>query len=113
MGEVLADASLAGEDRGERRADVGGARMIFEIRLDARSELACGLEDRPTGREGLGAIDLQRLDTVHQRRVMDELARFDGNGKAAIAQRGADLLPGRRRSGRRGFGKAYIDGGSR
>jgi hypothetical protein len=51
MGEVLADAGLAGEDLGQRRADVGGAGVVFEVLLDARGKLARRLEDRPARRQ--------------------------------------------------------------
>ena len=71
MGEILADAGLAGEDLGQRRADVGGAGMVLEIRLDARGELACRRQDGPAGRERLGAVGAQRLDGGHQRRIRE------------------------------------------
>ena len=112
MGEVLADARLAGEDGGERRADVGGARVILEIGLDARGELAGGFEDRPARREGRRTVVAQGGDRRHQRRVVHELAGLDGHGKAIAVQGGTDLFPGRRRGHGRRRGKAHIDFGA-
>ena len=109
MGEVLADACLAGEDLAERGADVGRVRVILEIRLDARRELARRREDRPAGRQRLGAVVPERLDAGHQRRVVDELARLDRLREAAAVQGIADLLPRRRVDGRRRIGKANVD----
>jgi hypothetical protein len=109
MREVLADAGLADEDLGERRADVGGAGVVLEVGLDARGELARSLHNWPARRERPRAVVAKRFDGGHQRRVVDELARLHRHRKALAIQRRAQLFPRRRRGGGRWVGKAHLD----
>jgi hypothetical protein len=67
MGEVLADTGLALEHLVQGRGDIGGARMVFEVGLDALLDLACRFEDRPAGGKGTGAIGAQRRVERHER----------------------------------------------
>ena len=96
MREILADPAAMLHDDAYRSRDVGHARVVGELRVDAPDEVGGRGQDGPAGRKRLRGIRGQVWGVGNQRRLQPELTRIESRRAGISVQRLRHGLPTRR-----------------